>query len=111
MLNNGDSQINGNLTVQNDLTVTGDVTIEGNTTHTISTYGYLTVSKTNTKIIPIGVYLFSSNSNDVRLEIYNGSSWEIATRAFAGGIIYSDGSNMRFKNNSSYDANMVYRKF
>ncbi len=96
----------------NNLTATGDVTVEGSTEHTVSTYGQLLVNKSSTELIPVGVYLFNASSVDVRLEIYRGSSWTTATVQFTGGMIFSDGSNVRFNNkDATYDAGMEYRKF
>ena len=70
---------------------------------TTMTYGSIYIANNTNVVIPAGFYTFGAvgtDANDVQLEVYSGSSWQGSNVSFRGGSILSDGTNVRFSNQS-----------
>ena len=54
-----------------------------------------------TWVVPAGLYTVTTeNSTALTLDVYQGGVWRIGVNVFGGGAVYSDGSNVRFNNNT-----------
>jgi hypothetical protein len=77
---------------------------------TTSTYGSQSIASEGTWVVPAGIYIYSSSSSSVIVQIWIGDMW-VGSGEGARGAIISDGSNIRIKNNSQYASTIHYRKF
>ena len=79
-------------------------------TLTTSTYGSQSIGSEGTWVVPAGIYAFLS-SPTISVQMQNdGGSWADAMQI--QGVLISDGSNIRLKNNNSQSAITIpYRKF
>ena len=55
---------------------------------------------TGNTTISSGMYILYPSTN-VSVQAYNGSAWATVMTANTGGVIFSDGQNVRFSNSSS----------
>ncbi len=79
-------------------------------TLTTSTYGSQSIAIGETWVVPAGIYAFLSSST-ISVQMQNdGGSWADVMQI--QGVLISDGSNIRLKNNNSQSAITIqYRKF
>ena len=70
------------------------------------TVSSVSIAAGGTYTVPKGVYWLSENSA-VNVEFYDGSAWQLAISG-KGGVIISDGTNVRLVNTDTANAQTVY---
>jgi len=60
----------------------------------------VTATASTTTLVPAGTYLLVPSTN-VKVQAYNGTSWVDIIAAATGGMLISDGINVRFNNSST----------
>ena len=60
----------------------------------------VTAAASTTTLVPAGTYLLVPSTN-VKVQAYNGTSWVDIIAANTGGMLISDGINVRFNNAST----------
>lgn len=97
-----------------DLTTTGDIDCDILTCNGIELENYASgqqaILNGSPWVPPKGLYLIASTEAGVRLELYDGSSWE-GYSTNCSGLIYFDGTNMRIWNNSGGVTQVYYFKY
>lgn len=82
---------------------------------TLDTGGTATITAGTSWVVPIGLYMVvvhNSLDNDCYLQINQGGTWRgtSTNSVFKGGLLLSDGTNVRLTDNGSDDTTIYYRK-
>jgi hypothetical protein len=106
--------IEGDIAMTGDLAISGDTDVsDGNLTINMSiTTGSQIVTASGTWTIPKGLYQMTPDNSYLILELYISGSWRGIPGNFnsAFGLVFSDGTNMRIKNNDSSSRSIYYQK-
>jgi hypothetical protein len=77
---------------------------------TLATGGSWAISLSSSQVIPAGLYMavHESGSGTPYLEINQGASWRTDTQQFSGGLLLSDGTNVRLTETGGASGATVY---
>ena len=80
---------------------------------TLATGGSWTISLSGNQVVPAGLYMCTQTSGSAGLgiDINQASSWRTGLLGWVGGLILSDGTNVRIFGNGADSSTVYYRQF